>query len=66
MGRNLNPLRCSFCGKGEDQVRKLVAGAKAYICDECVAIADRIMKKTPDDPDYQRGKKPPWWRVLPK
>jgi len=59
-------LRCSFCGKGENQVRKLVAGAKAYICDECVAIADRIMKTAPDDPDGQPGKKPPWWRVLPK
>ncbi|MGH8631915.1 MAG: ClpX C4-type zinc finger protein [Burkholderiales bacterium] len=59
-------LHCSFCGKSEDQVRKLVAGAKAFICDECVAIADRIMKKAPDDPDDQPGKKPPWWRVLPK
>jgi ATP-dependent Clp protease ATP-binding subunit ClpX len=42
-------LRCSFCGKTEDQVKKLVAGAKAYICDECVVKADRIMKTTPDD-----------------
>ena len=42
-------LRCSFCGKGEDQVKKLVAGAKAYICDECVAKADHIMKTAPDD-----------------
>jgi ATP-dependent Clp protease ATP-binding subunit ClpX len=42
-------LRCSFCGKGEDQVKKLVAGAKAYICDECVAKADHIMKTTSDD-----------------
>ena len=42
-------LRCSFCGKSEDQVRKLVAGAKATICDECVAKADHIMKTAPDD-----------------
>jgi ATP-dependent Clp protease ATP-binding subunit ClpX len=42
-------LRCSFCGKTEDQVKKLVAGAKAYICDECVEKADRIMKTMPDD-----------------
>jgi ATP-dependent Clp protease ATP-binding subunit ClpX len=43
-------LRCSFCGKDHDDVKKLVAGAKAFICNECVAIADRIMKQTPDDP----------------
>jgi ATP-dependent Clp protease ATP-binding subunit ClpX len=42
--------RCSFCGKTEDQVKKLVAGAKALICNDCVAIADRIMKETPDEP----------------
>ena len=41
--------RCSFCGKDESQVKKLVAGAKAYICDECVAKADRIVKNSPDD-----------------
>ena len=43
-------LRCSFCGKTEDQVKKLVAGADALICNECVLIADRIMKETPDTP----------------
>ena len=53
-----NKLRCSFCGKSEDQVKKLVAGAKAYICDECVGVADRIMKSTPDDtnPSMDRNK----------
>ena len=43
-------LRCSFCGKTEDQVKKLVAGAKALICNECVAVAKKIMKETPEDP----------------
>jgi ATP-dependent Clp protease ATP-binding subunit ClpX len=53
-----NKLRCSFCGKSEDQVKKLVAGAKAYICDECVNAANRIMKSTPDDtnPSLDRNK----------
>jgi ATP-dependent protease Clp ATPase subunit len=39
-------------------VKKLVAGAKAYICDECVGVADRIMKSTPDDtnPSMDRNK----------
>jgi ATP-dependent protease Clp ATPase subunit len=55
-------LRCSFCGKREDQVKKLVAGAKALICDECVAIADRIMKSGPDDGAGPAVPKPPSWR----
>ena len=55
-------LSCSFCGKSEDQVKRLVAGAKALICDECVAVADRIMKKGPDDP----GTEPPQWPAPPK
>jgi ATP-dependent protease Clp ATPase subunit len=37
-------LACSFCGKGEADVAKLVAGPKVYICDECVAVASLIMK----------------------
>lgn len=57
-------LHCSFCGKSEKEVAKLVAGPKVYICDECVAIADRIVKtpagETPDPPVPKR----PWWRVL--
>ena len=36
-------LKCSFCQKSEDEVEKLVAGPDVYICDECVAIAARIM-----------------------
>ena len=36
-------LRCSFCQKSEDEVEKLVAGPNVYICNECVAIAARIM-----------------------
>ena len=36
-------LRCSFCRKTEDQIEKLVAGPDVYICNECVAIASRLM-----------------------
>lgn len=38
------PLKCSFCGRSEDEVKKLVAGPKVTICDECVAAAARIME----------------------
>jgi ATP-dependent protease Clp ATPase subunit len=40
-------LKCSFCRKTEDQVSKLVAGPRVYICDECVAVAVRIMQQAP-------------------
>ena len=35
--------RCSFCGKPQDEVRKLVAGPAINICDECVAICNEIL-----------------------
>lgn len=41
---------CSFCGRSEAEVAKLVAGPKVFICDECVAIAGRIMGGG-DEPD---------------
>ncbi len=37
-------LRCSFCNKTQDQVRKLIAGPGAYICDECVTICSDIIE----------------------
>jgi ATP-dependent protease Clp ATPase subunit len=37
-------LACSFCGKNESEVAKLVAGPNAYICDKCVAAAAAIMR----------------------
>ena len=47
----LRNLRCSFCRKNESAVAKLVAGPRVYICDECVAIASRIMESGgPGDP----------------
>jgi ATP-dependent protease Clp ATPase subunit len=45
----LRRLRCSFCRKSNSEVLKLVAGPRVYICDECVAIASRIMNDSPDD-----------------
>jgi hypothetical protein len=35
--------RCSFCYKSEDEVRKLIAGAKAFICNECVSVCQEII-----------------------
>jgi hypothetical protein len=36
-------LVCSFCGKRRDEVRKLIAGPTAYICDECVVLCMQIL-----------------------
>ena len=38
-------LHCSFCGKTEDEVSKLVAGPDVHICDECVRVAVRLMRE---------------------
>ncbi|MEZ2278215.1 MAG: ATP-dependent protease ATP-binding subunit ClpX [Microcoleus sp.] len=36
-------LKCSFCGKSQEQVRKLIAGPAVYICDECVDLCNEIL-----------------------
>ena len=53
-------LKCSFCGKSEQEVAKLVAGTggqgtkpSVYICDECVAVARRVMDEA--EPPRPRG-----------
>ena len=52
-GRMEDQYRCSFCGKTQNQVRKLIAGNKGiYICDECVELCSEILQEdgTHDDP----------------
>src|SRR5262244_3510969 len=36
-------LVCSFCGKSQDEVRKLIAGPTVYICDECIDLCNDII-----------------------
>ena len=36
-------LSCSFCGKGQREVRKLIAGPTVYICDECIKLCNDII-----------------------
>ncbi|MCS6804024.1 MAG: ATP-dependent Clp protease ATP-binding subunit ClpX [Acidobacteriota bacterium] len=40
-------LRCSFCGKSQNEVKKLIAGPTVYICNECVDICNEIMVEEP-------------------
>ncbi|MCY4515025.1 MAG: ATP-dependent Clp protease ATP-binding subunit ClpX, partial [Candidatus Tectomicrobia bacterium] len=36
-------LRCSFCGKSQDEVKRLIAGPTVYICDECIDLCNDII-----------------------
>jgi ATP-dependent Clp protease ATP-binding subunit ClpX len=38
-------LRCSFCGKTQDEVKKIIAGPTVYICDECIDLCNEIMEE---------------------
>jgi ATP-dependent protease Clp ATPase subunit len=43
MTMTTNGPRCSFCGKNQSDVRSLIAGAMAFICDECVRVAVEVI-----------------------
>lgn len=47
-------LACSFCGKGQKQVKKLIAGPGVYICDECIDLCNEILAEEPGEPGAQR------------
>ena len=53
-------MRCSFCGKTQHEVRKLIAGPGVYICDECVALTTDIMAE-----EGGRTATPPGLRFTP-
>ena len=42
-GDSSDHLRCSFCGKNQDEVKKLIAGPAVYICDECIELCNEII-----------------------
>ncbi len=44
-GDEKGQLKCSFCGKTQEQVRKLVAGPGVYICDECIELCNEIIEE---------------------
>ncbi|MFD3156251.1 ATP-dependent Clp protease ATP-binding subunit ClpX [Haloimpatiens sp. FM7330] len=52
-------LRCSFCGKSQDQVRRLIAGPGVYICDECIELCSEIITdEFEDETEVDRGSLP--------
>ena len=38
-------VKCSFCGKSQEKVRKLIAGPGVFICDECIGICSNILEE---------------------
>jgi ATP-dependent Clp protease ATP-binding subunit ClpX len=57
-------LKCSFCGKSQEQVRKLIAGPGVYICDECVELCNEILDEELFDSN-PIGPQPPMPRPAP-
>ena len=54
-------VKCSFCGKSQDDVRRLVAGPGVYICDECIELCHDIL-----DEEFEQSVKKPEWGEIPK
>ena len=53
-------LKCSFCGKSQKQVKKLIAGPGVYICDECIDLCNEIIEEELSEPSELK------WDSLPK
>ena len=50
-------LFCSFCGKNQSEVKKLIAGPSVYICDECVSLCNDIIKEDLSEKDNEESEK---------
>lgn len=51
---NGNTLFCSFCGKSQHEVKKLIAGPSAHVCDECIALCNDIIRESVHDENPTR------------
>ncbi len=50
-GKGGRLLYCSFCGKSQDEVRKLVAGPSVFVCDECIELCNDIIREESQTPE---------------
>ena len=67
-GRATSALKCSFCGKSQNEVSKLIAGPTVYICDECIELCNDIIAEEmrarrqsrgdPEPPQARRRSRP--------
>ncbi|MBM4325589.1 MAG: ATP-dependent Clp protease ATP-binding subunit ClpX [Thermodesulfobacteriota bacterium] len=53
---NFSNLYCSFCGKSQDEVRKLIAGPTVYICDECIELCNEIIAEEYEKEEIGRSR----------
>jgi len=53
---NFSSLYCSFCGKSQDEVRKLIAGPTVYICDECIELCNEIIAEEYEKEELGRAR----------
>ncbi len=53
---NFSSLYCSFCGKSQDEVRKLIAGPTVYICDECIELCNEIIAEEYEKEEMGRAR----------
>ena len=60
IGNDGDLLKCSFCGKSQKQVKKLIAGPGVYICDECIDLCNEIIEEELAEPAEFK------WDSLPK
>jgi len=58
-------LKSSFCGKSQDQVRKLIAGPGVYICDECIDLCNEILDEELLDNQANTNNSPQVKKKLP-
>lgn len=54
-------VKCSFCGKNQEQVNRIVAGPGVYICNECIELCSEIIEEEFDERPIE-----PSWDELPK
>jgi len=53
---DVNKIKCSFCGKAQEQVRRIIAGPGAYICDECIDLCVQIISEDfAEQSDFEMG-----------
>ncbi|PYN58177.1 MAG: hypothetical protein DMD92_13060 [Candidatus Rokuibacteriota bacterium] len=65
-GTPRSELRCSFCDKHRNDVRKLIAGPGVYICDKCIALCDDIVAEESEErEEAQRKEEAGWGASLP-
>ena len=59
MTKTKSLLRCTFCGKSQEEVEKLIAGPSVFICDECVGLCNEILAEEGTSPKPVRVPRDP-------